>query len=318
MTIAHPRPRVVVSRCLGFAACRYNGEILPESFVERLAPFVDYVTVCPEVEIGLGTPRDPIRMVTRGRVRQLLQPATGLDVTSRMRRFSKRFLGEVGDVDGFILKSRSPSCALLDAKHYPAVGKSAALGRTAGLFGGAVLDRFGHLAVQDESRLLVPDLREHFLRKLFALARLRQLRRRPSMARLVTFHASHRLLILAYGGKQLRLLDRVVANHERRRAAQVLERYHRIFREAFARPARRGPMTQVLRHAFGCFSDRPTARERQHSLRTLERYRKGRCPVTAPLALLRSWRKRFGETSLEGQVFLDPFPEDLVTHHSLR
>ena len=309
---AHPRPRVVVSRCLGFAACRYNGEILPDRFLDRLAPFVEYVTVCPEVEIGLGTPRDPVRLVTKGNVRHLLQPATGLDVTTRMRQFSGRFLDGVGDIDGFILKSRSPSCALLDAKHYPAVEKSAALGRTSGLFGGAVLEWFGHLAVEDEARLLNLDLREHFLRKLFALARLRALRGRPSMARLVAFHASHKLLFMACGEQPMRLLGRIVANPDRLRMAQVLERYEEIFRQVFARPARRGPMTNALMHAFGYFSERLSGRERQHFLRTLERYRKGHCPITAPLVLLRSWIERFGEKYLETQIFFDPFPEDLV------
>jgi len=311
-TIEHPRPRIVVSRCLGFAACRYNGEVLPERFIDRLAPYVDFVTVCPEVEIGLGTPRDPVRLVTKGNVRHLLQPATGLDVTTRMHQFNTRFLDGVGDVDGFILKSRSPSCGLLDAKHYPTVEKSVALGRTAGLFGAAVLDRLGHLAVEDEARLLNLDLREHFLRKLYALARLRGLRARPSMAGLVAFHASHKLLFMACGEKQLRLLGRIVANPDRHRLPRVLERYEEVFRQGFARPARRGPMTNSMMHAFGYFSDRLSGRERQHFLRALERYRKEQCPVTAPLILLRSWIERFGEPYLAGQVFFDPFPEDLV------
>lgn len=308
----HPRPRVVVSRCMGFEACRHNGEILPERFIDRLSPFVEYVTVCPEVEVGLGTPRDPVRIVDRDGIRRLIQPSTGLDVTPRMQRFSRRFLDEVGEVDGFILKSRSPSCAVSDAKHYPSVERSASLGKTSGLFGDAVLRRFGDLAVEDEARLLNFDLREHFLRKLFALARLRALKKRSSMARLVAFHASHKLLLMASSEKQLRTLGRIVANPDRLRAAQVLPRYEDAFRAAFIRPARRGPMTNVMMHAFGYFSKGLTARERRHFLKTLEDYRRSRSPVSAPLALLRSWIERFGEEYLGQQIFFDPFPEDLV------
>jgi uncharacterized protein YbgA (DUF1722 family)/uncharacterized protein YbbK (DUF523 family) len=297
---------------MGFAACRYNGENLPERFLDRLAPFVEYVPVCPEVEIGLGTPREPVRLVTRANVQHLLQPATGLDVTARMRRFSALFLDGVGDVDGFILKSRSPSCALSDARHYPSAEKSASLGRTPGLFGAAVLERLGHLAVEDEVRLLNFQLRDHFLRKLFALARLRELRSRPSMARLVAFHATHKLLFMACGEKAMRLMGRIVANPDGLRAPQVLERYEEIFRQVFARPARRGPVTNVMTHAFGYFSKRLTARERQHFLRALESYRAGRCPITAPLVLLSSWIERFGESYLEQQVFFDPFPQELI------
>jgi uncharacterized protein YbgA (DUF1722 family)/uncharacterized protein YbbK (DUF523 family) len=310
--IDHPRPRVVVSRCMGFAACRYNGENLPERFIDRLSSFVKYVPICPEVEIGLGTPREPVRLVTRGDVRHLLQPATGIDVTSRMNKFSARFLDDVGNVDGFILKSRSPSCALSDAKHYPSAEKSPSLGRTPGLFGASVLERYGHLAVEDEARLLNLDLREHFLRKLFALARLRELRSRPSMARLVTFHASHKLLMMAYAEKPMRRLGQIVANHERHRTPQVLERYEKIFRQVFERPARRGPMTNVMMHSFGYFSDHLSGRERQHFLRTLEAYKGASCPVSAPLVLLRSWIERFGEEYLEQQVIFNPFPEDLI------
>ena len=91
MMIEHPRPRVVASRCLGFAACRYNGDILAERFLDRLSEFVEFIPVCPEVEIGLGVPREPVRLVTQGKVRHLVQPATGRDLTARMRRFSATF-----------------------------------------------------------------------------------------------------------------------------------------------------------------------------------------------------------------------------------
>jgi uncharacterized protein YbgA (DUF1722 family)/uncharacterized protein YbbK (DUF523 family) len=312
MTIDHPRPRVVVSRCLGFAACRYNGEVLEEPFVDRLSPFVEYVTVCPEVEIGLGTPRDPIRLVTRGKIRSLVQPATGLDVTAEMRRFSAGFLEQVEAIDGFILKSRSPSCGLRDARHYPSAGRSAALGRTAGLFGEAVLGRFPHLAVEDEARLLNLEIREHFLTRLFATARWRELRRRPSMAKLVAFHAAHKLLFMACGEKSMRRLGPIVANPDRLKPAEVFERYEEAFRQVFAGPPGRGPMTNVMMHAFGYFSERLTSRERAHFLKTLERYRRGLAPVNAPLVLLRSWIERFGQEYLERQVFFDPFPEDLA------
>ena len=103
-------PIVVVSQCLGFAAVRYNGQMLQDGFVKALADHVQFVQVCPEVGIGLGVPRDPIRIVSDKNGRRLVQPASGRDLTTDMTRFSDGFLSGAGPVDGFILKSRSPSC----------------------------------------------------------------------------------------------------------------------------------------------------------------------------------------------------------------
>ncbi|MEA3366709.1 MAG: DUF523 domain-containing protein, partial [Planctomycetota bacterium] len=115
---AFATPRVVVSRCLGFAACRWDGATIADPFVTRLHGHVMFCTVCPEVEIGLGCPRDPIRVVERNGERHLVQPATGRDVSDPMRHYTARTLDAVGQVDGFLLKSRSPSCGIKDVKIY--------------------------------------------------------------------------------------------------------------------------------------------------------------------------------------------------------
>ncbi|MDD4858406.1 MAG: DUF523 domain-containing protein, partial [Candidatus Krumholzibacteria bacterium] len=115
------RPTVVVSKCLGFAACRYNGLGISSDFVKALMPDVDFVPVCAEVEIGLGVPREPIRVASGPNGLRLLQPSTGLDVTERMVRFARTFLESLSAVDGFILKSRSPSCGVRDVKVFRGV-----------------------------------------------------------------------------------------------------------------------------------------------------------------------------------------------------
>ena len=165
---AFPKPRIVISKCIGFDPCRYNGEIVQDKFVRRLEPHVEFVCVCPEVEIGLGTPRAPVRVVASGESFKLIQPASGLDVSDKMREFSRGFLDGLKEVDGFILKNRSPSCGFTDVKVYAGPEKGAAIGRTAGFFGGAVLEKVGDRAVEDEGRLLNLSIREHFLTRVFA------------------------------------------------------------------------------------------------------------------------------------------------------
>src|SRR5512139_1873830 len=134
------KPIVVVSQCLGFAAVRYNGIMLRDDFVEALRDHVQFVQVCPEVGVGLGIPRDPIRIVIANGQRRLIQPTTGKDVTEPMHRFTAEFLRSLGPVDGFILKSRSPSCGIKDVKMFsgPDAG-AASLGKGSGLFAETVL-----------------------------------------------------------------------------------------------------------------------------------------------------------------------------------
>jgi len=306
----NPKPVVVLSHCLGDRPCRYNGQAIRDPFVARLEPFVDYRCVCPEVEIGLGIPRDPIRLVDdrRGGVR-LVQPATGLDVTEKMRAFAARFLGGLGPVDGFLLKGRSPSCGVRDVKIHAPDGKRV-IRRGAGVFAAAVLERFPGTAVEDEGRLSNFDLRDHFLTRIFAAARFRQVR---SKAALVAFHAAHKLLLLAHHQAALRELGRLVANHERLPLPEVLARYREGLDRALARPARTPSRVNVFEHAFGYFSRNLSEAERRHFRQLIARYRDARVPAGAVTAVLRSWVERFRTAYLADQVLFEPYPEGLVS-----
>ena len=146
-----PRPIVVISRCIDFDSCRYDGKVIHASLREKLEPLVDLRPVCPELEIGLGVPRDPVRLERRPDGVHMVQPSTGRDLTRAMRAFSARFLESLEAVDGFILKSRSPSCAVRDYDDGP------------GLFAARVLERFPDAVVEDEARLANDELRREFL-----------------------------------------------------------------------------------------------------------------------------------------------------------
>jgi uncharacterized protein YbbK (DUF523 family) len=164
-----PRPVVVVSQCLGFAAVRYNGLMLEDDFVAALGRYVRFVQVCPEVGIGLGVPRDPIRIVDTGS-RRLVQPSTGRDLTESMRAFAAEWLNGVGQVDGFILKARSPSCGIRDVKTFPSIDTETPAAMGFGFFAEEVLRRFPEAAIADECQLKETDTRHQFLTRLFARA----------------------------------------------------------------------------------------------------------------------------------------------------
>ncbi|UCC71488.1 MAG: DUF523 and DUF1722 domain-containing protein [Gemmatimonadota bacterium] len=308
-----PKPVVVLSRCLELEPVRYNGQVIPYEFVRELEPWVTYVPICPEVEIGLGVPRDPIRIVAVDGEARLLQPDTGRDVTEEMVGFSDSFLSSLGKVDGFLLKNRSPSCGISDVKIYQGLEKSASSTRGPGFFGGRVLELYPGLAIEDEGRLRNYRIREHFLTKLFALARFRGVKKSDAMRQLVRFHAEQKLTLMAYSQKELRTLGRIVANHEKLRFAEVASAYEQHFQRAFARPPRAPAVINVFEHAAGYFSKQLTKREKAFYRSALQKYRDKRVPLSAVSSILRAWIIRFEEEYLLPQTFFEPYPAELTS-----
>lgn len=274
---------------------------------------VDFIPICPEVEIGLGAPRPPVRLVRVGGEVRLLQPATGRDVTEEMRAFAASFLDSLPPVDGFILKNRSPSCGIKDAKVYAAPEKAPAIGAGPGMFGEAVLSRFSDLPIEDEGRLTNRAIREHFFTAIFALARLREVVDSGQMGALVDFHTRNKFLLLAYNQARMRELGRIVANLQRRPVGEVMAAYVVGFRAALARPPRRPAVVNVLMHALGFLSDGLNPAEKGYFLDLLAAYREGRQPLSTPVGVLRAWIFRFQEPYLSAQTFFSPFPEALVS-----
>ncbi|TAJ45891.1 DUF1722 domain-containing protein [Methanofollis fontis] len=306
------RPRIVASRCVEFDHCRWNGDMIGSNVVRALKGYAEFVPVCPEVEIGLGVPRKPVRLVASGEGVRLVQPESGMDVTERMRAFSDRYLDAIGDIDGFILKSRSPSCGTKDVRIYrsPETAQVAEKGR--GLFAEAVFSRFPDMPIEDEGRLRNRQIREYFLTRLFTLAEFRQVQTSERIRDLQAFHARNKFLLMAYNQGELEHLGRIVANPDRKAFAEVVQDYRAHLIAALHHPPRYTATINALMHAFGHFSDELTPDEKTLFLDTLERYRQDRVTICPNLTILRSWIARFGDEYLGEQTFFTPFPPDLV------
>jgi len=298
---------------LGFERCRYDGSIIPSPIVDSLREWVDFIPVCPEVELGLGVPRPPLRLVRVDKEVRLLQPDTGRDYTEAMQAFAAAFLNSLPPVEGFILKNRSPSCGIKDVKIYASPEKSPSVGTGPGIFGKAVRERFPDFPVEDEGRLTNRAIREHFFTVIFSLARLREVVESGQLGALVDFHTRHKFLLLAYNQARLRELGRLVANLRQKPARELLAEYAAVFRAAMARPPRRPAIVNALMHALGYVSDGLTPSEKGYFLDLLAAYREGRVSLSAPLSVLRAWVLRFQEPYLSSQIFLNPFPEALLS-----
>ncbi len=306
------KPIVIVSKCLGFAACRYNGESLPDPVVEGLKKYVEFHAVCPEVEIGLGVPRDPIRIITEDGQLKLFQPATGKEITSSMTSFADSFLSKIKEIDGFILKFKSPSCGLKGVKVYPGREKKGSVSTASGFFGAEVLERFAFYPVEDEGRLKNFGIRENFLTKLFIFARFRELKKQANMKKLVEFQSQNKLLLMAYNQKELKTLGQIVANHEKKAMDELLNLYQAHFFKAFMKQPKISTCSNVLMHAFGYFSKKIKANEKKYFLETLDKYRAKKVPLSVPVAVIKSLIARFEEQYLSEQTFFNPYPEELI------
>jgi len=312
-----PKPTVVISRCIEFDAVRYDGQIIRSPFVKQLIPHIEYKLVCPEVEIGLGVPRETLRLVKRHGEIRLVQPSTGRDLTSKMKSFANYLLDSVGEVDGFIMKSRSPSSGLRDAKIYAAVSDAPTIGRGPGIFGQAVLERFSHLAVEDEGRLRNGRIREHFLRKLFTIARFRAARISLDINALIRFHTENKLLLKAYNQKELKIMGKIIANQEGKPLQEIIDEYAEHLYSALQRGPRCTSNINVLMNSMGYFSDELSKDEKKLFLGSLDKYRDGKLPLISPVSIMKSWIARFDETYLKRQTFFNPYPEQLMTIEAL-
>jgi uncharacterized protein YbgA (DUF1722 family)/uncharacterized protein YbbK (DUF523 family) len=285
--------------------------MINSEFVQEARSHLDFIPACPEMEIGLGVPRDSIRIVDVRGMKRLIQPKTGLDVTERMNRFAFRFLSSLNAVDGFILKFRSPSCALKDVRVYAGEKSNVIAGKSPGLFGGAVLSAYPGLAIEDEGRLRNHDIRDHFLTKLFALAGFRRIEEMKDMHALISFHEKNKLLLMAYNQSELKIMGRLVANHARIDINELTARYRKHLSSALLAPGGVGRNIDVLMHAAGHFKDELSPPEKQLLNSSLQAYRSGQIPQSAAIAVLLGMASRFENEYLLSQSYFHPYPDEL-------
>ncbi|MFN3598184.1 MAG: YbgA family protein [Aquificaceae bacterium] len=302
-----PRPKLVLSRCF-FERVRYDGGIIINPFVEKLKRYVDFVTVCPEVDMDLGTPRQRIIVVKEGKDKRLLQPETGKDITPLMENFSVNFLSNLEEVDGFLLKSKSPSCGVGTTKLYV---ENKVVGRTYGFFAQAVKERLPHIPIEDEGRLRDSKIREHFLTRVYAFAELRHLKKNFSPKVLVEFQSAYKYLLMTYNQKALKELGQIVAKVGKD-PENTLKAYEEVFHRAFHKMPSSSKHTNTLLHILGHLSRRLNSMEKRHLLSLIQKVKHGRTNHKLVVEILRNIAYRHGEEYLLRQRYFDPFPEELL------
>jgi uncharacterized protein YbgA (DUF1722 family)/uncharacterized protein YbbK (DUF523 family) len=274
--------------------------------------YATFIPVCPEVEIGLGIPRDPVRIIRDAEGDHLIQPATDRDFTREMEEFCASFLESLPRVDGFVLKGKSPTSGLFDAKVYSAATSQEPVRSGPGFFGRAVLTRFPTLPAEDEVRLKDPGVCRHFLTAVYATSRFHAAVSTGEMAPLLAFHTSHTLLLMVYDQALQQEMGSILVSGEHRDLGDLTPRYGILLARALARPPGRRGEIKVLTHAIGYFKDLISARERRLFDEAIEEFLAGTTTSLPAQLLLQTWVTKFDPPTLNSQVYFEPFPQVLM------
>ena len=286
--------------------------MIPSDHVALMKPFVRFIPVCPEVEIGLGIPRSAIRIVRTGDGDRLIQPSTGEDVTDSMNRFCGSFLDNLPLVDGFILKNKSPTSGIGNVNIYPSAEKSAPIEKGPGFFGGMVLDRYPLYPVEDEGRIRNQRIRDHFLTRIFLLADFRKVKEKGTLFSLSRFHGENKLLLMGYSQRGMEELGKIAANSGNEPSNECIDRYFSQLLQSTRLPVRYTSQINVLLHSIGYLSEQLSTEEKAFFLDQVEGYRKGRLALSSLRIILQAWLLRDGPDALRDQTWFAPYPDDLM------
>jgi uncharacterized protein YbgA (DUF1722 family)/uncharacterized protein YbbK (DUF523 family) len=320
--------RIGVSACLLGQEVRFDGGHKRNDFLTgALGHFVEFVPVCPEVDIGLGVPRESLRLVRDGRgAVRMIANKSGADLTVTMRAYAERRAAalEHEDLSGYVLKKDSPGCGMERVRVYGQAGMPERDGR--GQFAEALIRRLPNLPIEEEGRLNDPSLRDNFLERVFAYRRMRalfatrNLRARNIRARnirwtvgaLVAFHTAHKLTLMAHSPRAYAQLGRMVADSKRVERAELRDRYSAEFMAALKKLATRARHVNVMQHIVGYLRERCDADSRRELMEVIEEHRRETVPLIVPLTLIRHWVRRFDIDYLKGQTYLEPHPRELM------
>ena len=304
------RPIIGISKCLEFEMCRYDGSRINNNFVRNMKKYVDFVQVCPEVGIGLGTPRKPIRLVKIDGIKNLYQPSSEKNLTEEMHNFTKKFVTSVDVLDGFIFKRDSPTCGISNVRLYHKLGTDSGYQKTSGMFSEGVSEEFPNMVKEDEKRLENITIREHFLTRIFVLANLRESLELQSIEKLFEFYSKNMLLFLCHDEKltaELGLIFRAEDDFK-----IISKKFENLVYEILSFPIKKSPMIDTFDYMFHYVESRLSKSEKSHYCSLINDFENDLISQSEISTLLYSWALRYDVKIILEQSLFDPFPKKLL------
>ena len=307
-------PRLGVSQCLLGEQVRFDGGHKRDRFLtDMLGQFVEWVPVCPEVEAGLGTPRESMRLVGSAEAPRLVTIKTQKDLTTTLERFCHRRIQELKSLalDGYIFKKDSPSCGIKQVRVYQHTSSPSRKG--SGLFAQAFQTSFPLIPVEDEGRLNDPGIRENFIERIFAYYRWQNLLGDGLAPRaIVAFHTQHKYFLMAHSRPHYHELGQIVASSKHYTPHHLAMAYGEKFMEALKVKTTVRKHVNVLQHLVGHFKKQISRRQRQELQELISNYHQGLSPLIAPLTLINHYVREHEIEYLADQVYLQPHPKELI------
>jgi uncharacterized protein YbgA (DUF1722 family)/uncharacterized protein YbbK (DUF523 family) len=306
--------RLGVSTCLLGENVRFDGGHKKDSYLTgTLEKFVEWVPVCPEVEIGLGAPRESLRLTGDPEAPRLLTTKTNIDHTEAMLKFAHAKIEQLQrlKLNGYILKKDSPSCGMERVRVYSTSGMPARNG--VGLFARVLMEQMPNLPIEEEGRLNDARLRENFIVRVFCHYRWQRFLEKPfRIHELISFHAQHKFLLLAHHEKNFRELGKLVAAAKSHKPQALLEKYEQLFFETLRHLATARKHANVLSHIAGYFKKQLDEKDKNELHATIEEYRRGFLPLIVPMTLIKHYLNKFDVPYIQDQVYLNPHPKELM------
>ncbi len=306
--------RLGISRCLLGDEVRFDGGHKRDNFLtDVFGRYVEWVPVCPEVEAGLGTPREAMRLVGDPQHPRLLTIQSGKDHTRALEAMTANRLEELRDLklSGFVFKRGSPSCGIERVRVYTEHGMPSRNG--AGIFARAFVRQFPLIPVEEEGRLCDAPLRENFIERVFCYRRYQDLiQNGVTRQAVVRFHTIHKYLLLSHSQQHYQVLGRLVGQAERYGPKELALKYGELFMEALAVKATVRKHVNVLQHILGYFKNRLGTHEQAELSGVITDYHQGLTPLIVPLTLIKHYVRRFGVAYIQDQVYLNPHPKELM------
>ncbi|WP_077044981.1 DUF523 and DUF1722 domain-containing protein [Pseudomonas sp. KK4] len=314
-----PKPKIAISACLMGAEVRFNGGHKASRLCSHvLTDYFDFVQVCPEVAIGMGIPREPIRLVgdtDRPEAVGTVNPL--LNVTGQLAQYGQQMAAQLDDICGYIFMQKSPSCGLERVKVYHANGAPQD-GGGQGIYARAFCAQHPDLPVEEDGRLNDPVLRENFLTRVFAYHAWQQLLQQGLSRRgLTEFHSRYKYLLMAHNPVQYKALGNLLGNMGRTDPQELGPRYFSQLMAALKKCATRRTHTNVLQHISGYLKQAISAEDKEEVQHVIGQYRHGIVPLVVPLTLLKHHFRQHPDPYIAQQVYLQPHPENLSLRNAI-
>jgi uncharacterized protein YbgA (DUF1722 family)/uncharacterized protein YbbK (DUF523 family) len=310
----HLRIKLGVSACLMGKEVRFDGGHKRNAYiVNSLQEHADLVPVCPEVEIGLGTPRSAIQLrKVDSEIRLVVSKSIETDLTARMQEYSAHKTDALSDLDGFIFKKDSPSCGVFRVPVVQtATGQKTRDG--IGIFANLFNKQFPLIPVEDEGRLNDPMLRENFFERVYSYRRWKEmLATNNSVHGLILFHSRHKLLLMARGSSYYSKLGRIVAGTTGKTLSVNQQKYIWLFMEVLSKTTCRGQQVNVMQHVLGHLKSMLSKGDKRELLSIFEAYRQRQMPLITPITILRHYIRYNKQAFIREQYYFDPYPESLA------